>query len=55
MTGVCLEKIIIVYKTLKAERCLLEGMKGIVRELSFAGNPENFGGSFWCFCGTVAK
>jgi hypothetical protein len=46
VTGVCLERI-------KAERCLLEGLKGIVRELSFAGDSEKFGGSFCCFCGLL--
>ena len=38
---------------LKEERRLPEGLKGIVRELSFAGDSEKFGG--WCFCGTVTK
>ena len=40
---------------IKAERWILEGLKGIVRELSFAGDPENIGGSFWGFCDTVTK
>ena len=52
MIGVCLERIIMYKLMIKTERRLLEGLKGIVRELSFAGDSENFGGS-WCFCGLL--
>ena len=37
---------------IKAEKdAYPEGLKSIVRELSFAGDSENFGG--WCFCGLL--
>jgi hypothetical protein len=53
---VCLKQMFVIEKwKLKVETCLLEGLKGIVRELSFARDPEDFEGSFCCCCGAVAN
>lgn len=53
MIGVCLKRILIVEIDIEGRKGLLEGLKGIVRELSFTGNPGLFGGSCCRFCGAV--
>lgn len=49
------EKIFIVEIGIECSRCLLEGLKGIVRELSFAWNAGFFAGSCSRFCAAVSN
>lgn len=53
MIAICLKRILMIEIDIEGRECLLEGLKGIVRELSFAWNPEFFGGSGDGFCGAV--
>ena len=55
MIEVCLKRIFIAEIDMESRRCLLEGLKDTVRELSFAGGPGVFGGSLCRVCGVVVN